>query len=149
MDQMEYMQLSVRRTTSMRAALSDLHAELERLAYGTAAGNSDPAWLAELHTRITAARDTALHAISADSHAEHELILDADAAAPPYAPWRAGLDRPVGIPEIADRLGVKRPTVDQWQWRGILPAPTWTAGGRPLWLWRVVEEWARDTGRLA
>lgn len=55
---------------------------------------------------------------------------------------------PVGIPEIAERLGVKRATVDQWRLRGLLPDPKWTVGGRPAWDWTDVEKWAKETGRL-
>lgn len=56
---------------------------------------------------------------------------------------------PVGIVEIADRLGVKRATVDQWLQRGLLPDPRWTVGGRPAWAWSDVQAWAVETGRLA
>ena len=38
-------------------------------------------------------------------------------------------DEPVGIKEIADRLGVRRTTVDQWLQRKLLPSSTWTVGG--------------------
>lgn len=55
---------------------------------------------------------------------------------------------PVGIVEIAERLGVKRTTVDVWLYRGLLPEPKWTVGGRPAWDWRDIERWARDTNRL-
>lgn len=55
---------------------------------------------------------------------------------------------PVGIPEIAQRLGVKRPTVDVWRTRGLLPEPRWTVGGRPAWEWADVEAWAKGSGRL-
>jgi len=54
---------------------------------------------------------------------------------------------PVGLEEIAVRLGVQRGTVDQWRWRQILPAPAWTVGGRPAWPWPVIEAWAQETGR--
>ncbi|MGZ6836791.1 MAG: helix-turn-helix transcriptional regulator [Blastococcus sp.] len=54
---------------------------------------------------------------------------------------------PVGIPEIAARLGVKRATVDIWRTRQLLPEPRWTVGGRPAWNWPDVLEWARQTGR--
>jgi predicted site-specific integrase-resolvase len=58
-------------------------------------------------------------------------------------------DEPVGLAEIADRLGVKRQTADNWQQRGVLPPPRWTVGGRPAWSWqRDIEPWARETGRL-
>lgn len=54
---------------------------------------------------------------------------------------------PVGIPEIATRLGVKRQTVDMWRFRGLLPQPRWTVGGRPAWQWKDIEAWASDSGR--
>jgi hypothetical protein len=54
---------------------------------------------------------------------------------------------PVGAVEIADRLGVKRGTVDQWRQRKLMPDPRWSVGGRPAWNWPDVEAWARDTGR--
>jgi excisionase family DNA binding protein len=54
---------------------------------------------------------------------------------------------PVGLAEIAERLGVTRSTVDQWRHRGVLPEPRWTVGGRPAWDWTTIAEWAKDTGR--
>jgi len=55
----------------------------------------------------------------------------------------------VGIPEIADKLGVKRATVDVWRQRNVgFPEPTHTVGGRPAWLWVPVAAWAYHTGRL-
>ena len=56
---------------------------------------------------------------------------------------------PVGLAEIADRLGVPRRNVDRWRERGVLPDPDWTVGGRPAWDWSVIERWARATGRLS
>lgn len=57
---------------------------------------------------------------------------------------------PVGIPEIAARLHVKRATVDMWRFRDTrFPEPDWTVGGRPAWNWPSVERWARETGRTA
>jgi predicted DNA-binding transcriptional regulator AlpA len=53
----------------------------------------------------------------------------------------------VGLAEIADRLGVRRGTVDQWRWRGELPEPKWTVGGRPAWHWPEIKQWAKATGR--
>lgn len=55
---------------------------------------------------------------------------------------------PVGVVEIAARLGVTRRAIDKWRQRGLgFPAPAWTVGGRPAWRWSDVETWARDTGR--
>lgn len=54
---------------------------------------------------------------------------------------------PVGIPEIADRLRVKRETVDIWRFRKLLPDPRWTVGGRPAWNWPDIAAWAEQTGR--
>ena len=54
---------------------------------------------------------------------------------------------PVGISEIADRLGVQRATVDQWRHRGLLPDPRWTISGNPAWDWSDIETWAQETGR--
>lgn len=56
---------------------------------------------------------------------------------------------PVGIAEIATMLGVKRNLVDQWQHRGLLPAPKWTVGGRPAWERSAVVAWAKSAGKLA
>lgn len=55
---------------------------------------------------------------------------------------------PVGIAEIAERLNVKRQTVDIWRHRDLLPEPRWMVGGRPAWNWDDIEKWARDSGRL-
>jgi len=55
----------------------------------------------------------------------------------------------VGIPEIAEKLGVKRATVDVWRQRDVgFPEPTHTVGGRPAWIWSDVAAWAYHTGRL-
>ena len=49
---------------------------------------------------------------------------------------------PVGAVEIAERLGVKRRTVDQWRQRDLgFPEPRWTVGGRPAWQWDDVQAW--------
>lgn len=56
---------------------------------------------------------------------------------------------PVGLAEIAERLGVARSTVDQWRQRRLLPNPQWTVGGRPAWDWPVIDAWATATGRRA
>lgn len=57
-------------------------------------------------------------------------------------------EQPVGIVEIAARLGVKRQTVDVWRVRGLLPEPKGLVGGRPAWDWPEIEAWARSTARL-
>jgi len=144
------MELAGRRMETMRAALDDLRKELWRLRAGTAGSSARPpeALIAEAHLRIGKCHDIAHAALTADSHAQFELTEAADRAAPPFAPWRTGLERPVGIPEIAERLGVKRATVDQWRHREVMPAPAWTVAGRPLWRWADVKTWAEDTGRM-
>lgn len=55
---------------------------------------------------------------------------------------------PVGVAEIADRLGVRRQTVAVWKVRGLLPEPEATVSGGPCWQWATIEEWAREEGRL-
>ena len=54
----------------------------------------------------------------------------------------------VGAREIAERLGVKRETVNMWMHRALLPKPAGRASGVPVWRWPDVEDWARDTKRL-
>jgi len=57
---------------------------------------------------------------------------------------------PVGIPEIAELIQVKRSTVDQWRARGVLPEPDFpvTVGGRRPWRAGTIRRWAQNTGRL-
>lgn len=56
---------------------------------------------------------------------------------------------PVGAVEIAERLGVRRQTVDNWRQRGRFPDPEWTVGGRPAWRWSTIDNWHRGrTARL-
>lgn len=55
---------------------------------------------------------------------------------------------PVGLAEIAERLGVKRETAGMWRHRDLLPEPRWTVSGAPAWHWPDVEAWARETDRL-
>lgn len=56
---------------------------------------------------------------------------------------------PVGAAEIAKRLGVRAQTVHTWRQRKLMPPPRWTVSGQPAWDWSEIEEWARETGRLA
>lgn len=54
----------------------------------------------------------------------------------------------VGLQEIAQRLGAKRPAVDQWRTRDQLPDPLpYPVGGRPAWQWGTIRRWAIATGR--
>jgi hypothetical protein len=55
---------------------------------------------------------------------------------------------PVGVVDIASRLGVKRQTVAVWKVRGLLPPPDWERGAGPLWEWSTIHEWALETGRM-
>lgn len=55
---------------------------------------------------------------------------------------------PVGVAEIADRLGVRQQTVSMWKYRGLLPEPRWTVSRLPAWDWPDIAQWARETGRL-
>jgi predicted DNA-binding transcriptional regulator AlpA len=63
----------------------------------------------------------------------------------------------VGIPEIAERLGVARRTVVAWRYRHRRRPvkPPWrpfpeplSLTGRPVWRWADIEEWAQATGRV-
>lgn len=55
---------------------------------------------------------------------------------------------PVGLAEIADKLGYPRQTAKTWQQRGVLPeAGPGTVSGAPWWDWQAIEAWARETGR--
>jgi len=56
---------------------------------------------------------------------------------------------PVGVPEIAERLGVKPATVHQWLFRELLPEARWTVSGLRAWDWSQVLYWAGVTGRLS
>lgn len=63
-------------------------------------------------------------------------------------PRRPNAD-PVGLADLAKRLGVQRQTAKDWKQRGLLPAPRWYASDAPLWDWDAdIEPWARKTGRL-
>lgn len=53
----------------------------------------------------------------------------------------------VGCAEIADRLDVQVSTVNQWRYRGVMPEPTWKVSNTPIWRWRDILKWAKETGR--
>jgi hypothetical protein len=68
----------------------------------------------------------------------------------PEEPWW-----PVGVDEIAVRLGVARHTVTMWRqrsktWVNVppFPEPEGQISGRDWWWWKVVEDWATVAGRL-
>jgi predicted DNA-binding transcriptional regulator AlpA len=84
-----------------------------------------------------------------------DLVVDVERLEPPLALARDGAPDedgdwlPVGVHEIAERLGVVRGTVDGWRVRGLdFPEARWMVGNRPAWLWQDVEAWATVTGRL-
>lgn len=72
--------------------------------------------------------------------------LTADELAGELAEWAGGV--PVGVADLAARLGVEAQTARNWRTRGVLPAPDWTVSGSPVWRWATIEAWARETGRL-
>lgn len=57
---------------------------------------------------------------------------------------------PVGMQQIADRLGVKQNTVDRWRRRSTgFPEPRWPrVCNGPAWHWPDVRAWAVASGRL-
>jgi len=68
----------------------------------------------------------------------------------PHEPWW-----PVGVDEIAVRLGVTRTTVTAWRrrsrtWKNVprFPEPAGRISGRDWWWWADVERWATEAGRL-
>jgi predicted DNA-binding transcriptional regulator AlpA len=75
-----------------------------------------------------------------------EYVVAAQAEVAPKVAQRAEL---VGIPEVAELLGVKRETVDKWRRRGRLPEPGWVVGGSPVWEAGEIRAWAKTTGRAA
>ena len=56
---------------------------------------------------------------------------------------------PVGLTEIAVRLGVAPQTARAWRARRVLPDRRWTVSGQPAWDWKDIASWAAATGRLA
>lgn len=55
---------------------------------------------------------------------------------------------PLGPQEVATFLAVKRPTVQQWLFRGVLPDPDFIVSGFPAWKKRTIVRWAVQTHRL-
>lgn len=54
---------------------------------------------------------------------------------------------PVGLKEIAERLGVKRQTAGVWRMRGVLPDEAGKVSDVPWWDWADIKRWAAKTGR--
>lgn len=56
---------------------------------------------------------------------------------------------PVGLIDIAPRLGVDIRTPQQWNHRGILPSADWpSVSGRPAWCWvHTIRPWAEQVRR--
>ena len=57
-------------------------------------------------------------------------------------------DHLVGVQEIAELLGVTRQRVDQLSRSEGFPEPEGELASGRIWRREVVEEWARETGRL-
>lgn len=56
---------------------------------------------------------------------------------------------PVGVLEIAQRLGVRDRTVHMWLYRQIVPEPDYeSVNGCRAWEWSTVLEWAGETGHV-
>jgi predicted DNA-binding transcriptional regulator AlpA len=51
----------------------------------------------------------------------------------------------VGVPEIAEMLGVSRPTIWRYVRRDDFPQPDAQVSGKRLWKRSAVERWARKT----
>jgi len=59
------------------------------------------------------------------------------------------MNDPIGIAEIAERLGARPVTVRLWKSSGTgFPLPTGTVSGQPVWSWLDVFEWAEANGKL-
>ncbi len=56
---------------------------------------------------------------------------------------------PVGVLEIAERLGVGNVTVAQWKARGFLPSPKWTISGQDAWDWTALVDYLRKENNAA
>lgn len=55
---------------------------------------------------------------------------------------------PVGVTEIAERLHVRRDTVNKWRERHAdFPEPRWTVSGYLAWDYADVVAWIEKTGR--
>lgn len=55
---------------------------------------------------------------------------------------------PVGVPELAERLGVKHTTPHTWMTRGVMPEADWIVSGNKAWRWGTILRWAGERGRI-
>lgn len=97
---------------------------------------------------VIAVRELEESTILAEHWSELDYLTSVMPTIEPECVYNLDMPDPVGIKEIAERLGVKRQTVDVWLQRRLLPDATWIVGGRPAWNWSEIERWARKTGRL-
>jgi hypothetical protein len=62
---------------------------------------------------------------------------------------KVDLDDLVDASAVAERMGVHRQLVHDWQRRyADFPAPVLKLPKATIWLWPEVQAWARKTGRL-
>jgi ParB family chromosome partitioning protein len=74
-------------------------------------------------------------------------VLEAEAEAEDAKRAEVVREVPLGIAEIAELVGVRPATVNQWRTRGVLPLEDFRAGGAPLWWETTITAWADETGR--
>lgn len=76
------------------------------------------------------------------------LLADPDAVVDLYAPELAA-DALIGMVEIAALTGTEDATVRSWLYRGVLPAPAFLVGPRPIPLWArpPIQLWAAARNR--
>lgn len=74
-------------------------------------------------------------------------LVDADGEEPPAGRPSTWDGRWLGMPDIADRLGVSRPWVRRLRQRPDFPPPGARHGHRDFWPAAVIEAWAARTGR--
>ena len=76
---------------------------------------------------------------------EHLANLAADGVCPACGQFEQGV--PIGLVDIAARLGVASGTPTQWRKRGILLEPDGEISGAPWWWSGRVDDWAERTRR--
>lgn len=130
------------------SAMVDLDSNRQLLALkGYQSGRMDIESFRSLCHRLLAEQNSEAMFDASTFMQVEEYVSDALADCQPSV-YDEPMDDPVGPAEIAQRLNVKPKTVHVWKVRGILPAPEWTLSGVPIWQWRTIQEWAKQTGRL-